>query len=491
MKKFYNNILLLAILFIALLSACKEKKIDPKVDVSNEISRFVWNGLNEYYLWVDDVDKLSADYFEDTNAWYKYLNTFGDDYEGLFYDLLYQYGTVDRFSWIVDDYVELENSFAGISKTMGHDFRLVQFSGSDYLFGYVRYVVPDSPADIAGIKRGDLFRSVDGTLLDVNNYYGLLFEQDAYLLGMASYDAGSNSITLNGTTHDLTAVELQENPIHYSEIMDIGGVKTAYLVYNSFTSNFDFDLNDLFTTYASEGVERLILDLRYNGGGSIQTAIYLASMIYSNNTNTIFSKVSYNSGIQNYLLTTYGADYFNYYFENVLYATSSDPEAPLTSLGLQDLYVITTDRTASASELVINGLKPFIDVTQVGETTYGKYVGSITVKDWDSQGNVNPNHLWAMQPIILKTSNSLGVSDYYQGLAADLAVEEDIVNLLPFGNPDEVMLKAVVDDILGLKSARSPGQFSRGIDYDVIVDSRDILHPHSREMYIEKPLILK
>jgi hypothetical protein len=402
MKNIPKTIVVTAILLVTIFAGCKEKKIAPKIEVSDAISRFIWNGLNEYYLWYNDVDKLSSDYFDDTDAWYKYLNTFGTNYDNLFYDLLYQYGTVDKWSWVVDDYVALENSFAGISKTMGHDFRLIRFSDSDYIFGYVRYVVPGSPADNAGIVRGDLFRSVDGNLLDINNYYNLLFEQDEYTLGMASYDPELNSITLNSTTYDLIAVELQENPIYYSQTMVIDGKKTAYLVYNSFTSDFDFELNDLFASYSSEGVERLILDLRYNGGGSIQTAIYLASMIYSTNTNSVFSTVNYNDKIQDYLLSTYGSDYFNYYFADVLNETTENAEAPLVSLGLTDLFVITTERTASASELVINGLEPYIDVTLIGERTTGKYVGSITVKDWNSQGVVNPSHTWAMQPIMFQ-----------------------------------------------------------------------------------------
>ena len=176
------------LVLLTLFSGCKEKiKPIEKVPVPNEISRFVWNGLNDYYLWYKDVNKLSSDYFDDTNDWYRYLNTFGNDYEGLFYDLLYQYGTIDRFSWIVDDYVALENSFSGISKSTGMDIKLVRFAQSDYIFGYVRYVVPGSPSDNAGIKRGDLFIKVDGLDLTISNYYDLLFEQNSYVLGMAEH----------------------------------------------------------------------------------------------------------------------------------------------------------------------------------------------------------------------------------------------------------------------------------------------------------------
>ncbi|MEZ5011720.1 MAG: hypothetical protein R2744_09050 [Bacteroidales bacterium] len=111
---------------------------------------------------------------------------------------------------------------------------------------------------------------------------------------------------------------------------------------------------------------------------------------------------NYNDKLEDYLLGRYGSDYFNYYFADQLEATDTHAASPLVSLGLQELYVITTDRTASASELVINGLEPYIDVNVVGETTLGKNVGSITVKDWNSSGGVNPNHLKPIRPIGLK-----------------------------------------------------------------------------------------
>lgn len=489
MRKVSGSLVLSLVMAVMLLGGCK-KKIEPKVEVADEISRFVWNGLNEYYLWYQEADNLTIDDFANTDAWYSFLNNYGTDYEGLFYDLLYDYPIKDRFSWIVDDYVALENSFAGISKTMGHDFRLVRFSDSDNIFGYVRYVVNGSPADIAGIKRGDLFRKVDGQQLTMTNYYDLLFGQDEYTIEMAIYDEAGTTITSNGVTHDLVAVELQENPIHYSTIMDIGGVQTAYLVYNAFTSNYNFELNDLFADYVAAGVQRLILDLRYNGGGSIQTAIYLASMIHSNNPIKIFSKVEYNDKLQDYYISTYGADDLNYYFADKLTATTTHPEATLATLGLDDLYVITASGTASASELIINGLDPYMNVTVVGDTTTGKNVGSATIKDWNAQGVVNPNHLWAMQPIILKIANSQNFSDYFTGLIPEVALEEDIVNLLPFGNENELLLKAVIDDILGTTTKSMPAGVSRELNYIFVADSKDFV-PHSKEMYLDKPVLIR
>jgi len=206
-------------------------------------------------------------------------------------------------------------------------------------------------------------------------------------------------------------------------------------------------------------------------------------MIYGTNTNDVFTKSVWNDKYNEYFIANYGEDYLNYYFKDVISTTDETSEVNIASLELSDVYFITTGATASASELVINGLKPYIDVHIIGTNSTGKYVGSITVKDWDSQGNVNPNHKWALQPITLKLANVNGVSDYVNGLDVDLEATEDYTNLLPFGDPDEPLLKAVKDYILGTKSAT----FSRlveGVDYEVIADSRDF-KPLSKEMYLE------
>ncbi len=495
--KLFLKIAILTFIALAIISACekdipKEEEEDPAVETPDRISQFVYEGLKDVYLWYDKVDKLDNDYFTTTDDYYNYLNGFGTDYESLFYDLLYQYGTIDKWSWIVDDWEELENSFAGISKSMGYDFRLVRLSGSDDVFGYIRYVLAGSPAEGAGLKRGDLFMEVNGEQLTLNNYRDLLFNNDSYYLTKATIS--NNTIYLGDETDVMTTIVLQENPVHYYDVMDIGGVPTGYLVYNAFTSSFDILLNETIEELKSQGIQRLILDLRYNGGGSIQTAVYLASMIYTTNTDEVFTISEWNDKYNAGWIDAYGPDALTYFFEDNIKKTAEDTgettTIPIASLELNELYVITTSSTASASELVINGLEPYIDVKQVGQNTTGKYVGSWTIKDRDSQGNVVTTHKWAMQPIVLKLTNSEGVSDYVNGLPADAEASEDYANLLPFGDENEPLLKATIDYILGVKSAPATPKLTEGVDYEVIADSRDF-QALSKEMYIEGPFRLK
>lgn len=493
MKFIYKIILLLSLISLLGTSAC-EKDIPPEneepvIENPDEISLFIYEGLKDVYLWYDKVDKLSNGYFDTTEDYYKYLNDFGTDFESLFHDLLYQYGTIDKWSWIVDDWEELENSFAGISKSMGYDFRLVQLQGSADLFGFIRYVLPDSPAEDAGLERGDLFLKVNGEQLTISNYMDLLINNESYYLTKATISG--NIIYTADDTEVMTAVVLQENPVYYYDVLDIGGVPTGYLVYNAFTSDFDIQLNETFDYFKNQGVGRLILDLRYNGGGSIQTSIYLSSMIFSTDDTKIFTVSDWNDKYTAYWKATYGPDVLNYYFTDVIEETETTLETPISNLGLTELYVITTRSTASASELVINGLEPYFDVKLVGQNTTGKYVGSITVKDYDSQGYLNNNHKWAMQPIVLKLVNSAGdpydLTDlaYVNGLPPDFEATEDYTNLLPFGDENEPLLQATIDYILGTKSAIAKPQLVEGIDYKVIADSRDF-KPLSKEMYLER-----
>jgi C-terminal processing protease CtpA/Prc len=154
-----------------------------------------------------------------------------------------------------------------------------------------------------------------------------------------------------------------------------------------------------------------------------------------------------------------------YFFQNTLNSYDSNgnktgEEAINRLNSLDRLYVLTSGNTASASESVINGLKPFFPVILIGSTTYGKNVGSITLYDSEtsgfttSQDNANKNHNFAIQPIVFQFFNKLGESDFINGFAPDIEVLEwNYWNqILPYGDENEVVLKAALDDIRGLTS---------------------------------------
>jgi carboxyl-terminal processing protease len=484
MKKYFIHIIIVLTLGTIIGSCQKDPDPVPEVKKASDAHKFVFDGLSTYYLWEDKIGAFHNAKYDNADSLNAFLVKF-EKPEDLFQSLLYEYGTVDKWSFISDDSKEIENWIAGISESVGADFKLYYISeGSNDLIGVIRYVLKGSPAEKAGLKRGDLFLKINDQQLTVSNYQTLLYTLKNVTFGLASFN-GSGFVS-NGKSVPMTAVLLQENPILIDTVLNISNIKVGYLVYNGFISaydsvaktSYDIELNKVFGKFKNSGIQKLIVDLRYNGGGVVTTAIYMASMIYSNDTKKIFSKMQFNNFLQSYYVQKYGADYLNDYFENIIPKTSKMPEATINSLGLNQVYIITTSESASASELVINGLDPYISVIQVGSNTYGKYAGSNTIKDYiDNNGTVNPKHSYVMQPITFKTSNSLNVSDYVNGLAPDISAKEYAAEMLPFCDPNEPLLKACLDNIRGTKSAT----LKKGVDLKGFITSDDF-SPIGRNM---------
>ena len=306
MKK-YLYLLLFGLLSLSLLNCSDDPVdeqpggVDPDPDpdptpVNVEVQDFIWSGMNIFYLWQENVNNLADDRFADEEEYVAFLASEPDPVQ-FFEDLIYNRTTVDFWSWIVDDYIELENSFAGISKSNGVDFGLVRFSGSDNIFGYVRYIMPDSDASDKNIERGDIFTEVNGIQLNIDNYRALLFgENDTYTLNIAEIRDGT--VVSTGETVELTKFEYTENPILITKVFEEGGQRIGYLMYNGFTRGFDDELNEAFLQFKNEGVTDLVLDFRYNPGGSVSTAVALGSMVTGQFEGQVYSKEQWNSKIQ-------------------------------------------------------------------------------------------------------------------------------------------------------------------------------------------------
>jgi C-terminal processing protease CtpA/Prc len=474
------------------LTGCNKEKDDikpnpqpEKIPEATDVNKFIHRELQTYYLWVNDVPNLVNPNFSNKDSLNKFLNKYTKPDE-LFNSLLYPLDRQKGWSFIVDDSKKIDNWLAGISESMGFEFRLAYKPGSNTdLIGWVVYVLKDSPASRAGVKRGDLFSMVDGQQLTAANYYSLMFTKITYTLGFAEYQ--NNSYVANGKSVKMTAELIEENPVFFDSIYQINNHKVGYLVYNGFVSAYnekqkvfyELELNKVFGKFKANGVNKLVLDLRYNGGGSGLTAMYLGSMIHSTDESKILYKQQWNSLLQSEILKYYGDKFLNKTLKSVIdthtFVLSNKtkmvmPKTPINSLGLNDIYIIALNSSASASELLINGLRPFMNVTHVGTNTSGKFTGSITLYDEDNNGKRNTSHTWAMQPIVFKYSNSIGKSDFADGLVPDVSLTEYVNLLLPLGNPNEPHLKACLDLIRGLKKAT----FDNGIKLREYGFSKDL-----------------
>lgn len=482
-KKYLFSALLL--LFAGLWSCNND---DDNTAPSISVNDFVWKAMNLWYYWQSSVPDLADNRFQSDTDYQNFLNS--KQTPDLFYSLLYDYGNVDRFSWIVNDYHELQNEFAGQKKSFGMKYGLVYVNqNSNQIFGYVQYVLPDSPASNIGLKRGDIFTKINGTLLDDSNYADLLAGSSA-TFGMGYIENGqihnsNQQITLN-------KVEIRENPVYMNTVIQKSGHKIGYFMYNAFRANFNVELNDAIAQLNAQGITDLVIDLRYNGGGSVQTCAYFGSMITGQFNNQNFTNLTFNSKRTDYNSTYSFENQGKSYDDNL----NQNGTFGLNHLNLNKIYVLTLSGTASASEMLVNSLRPYIAVKTIGKKTYGKTVGSITLYDSPSSqyisstDGINPNHIWAMQPIVFDSKNSQHQASPTMGILPDTEVSEIayLENLPPLGSEDEPLLGAAISQIIGGgRPAINLELFNQGSMFK----SSSELDRFGTEMYLEKGFELK
>lgn len=430
---------LLYILLIAAtlsISSCEKKDpFDPnKPILSDEVlmlNKWIWKEMNDIYLWNDFLPNLDPEYQEDPHKY--------------FYDLRY---SGDRESWIVDDFDELRAMFSGVSLSTGMSAR-PGLIDSVRVISIVEYVTPNSPAEQAGVERGDIIISIDGQSLNPDNYYPL-YNQTTASFEFADWD-GNQLVPLNEEVK-LTAIELNKNPVIHHEVIEYMGKKVAYIVYTQFTTGKDnewlAELNSVFEEFKNAGITDMVFDLRYNPGGSLGLSAYIASTLApasAVNNEDVFVNMLWNE--------RYTQLWKEYDFDRDGTADGEDSpqllvrlSEPEFNLNLSQVFFLTTDGTASASESLMAGLYPYMDVVQIGTTTHGKPYGSVTIDD-----NTEPKrHNWAMQPIVLKWANKDGFTDFVNGIDPDSQVEERPLYLEPFGSFNDPLLAKALEQISGV-----------------------------------------
>lgn len=449
--RYYHIIPLItsAVLFL-FIASCEKEPVTDGPDLPQEVltlNYWIFDSMHDVYLWEDQMPALSPEKAPDP--------------EKYFYDLLYE---KDRYSWIVDDYDDLIAMFDGVELSTGMSAHPGLIGDSQIVY-IVEFVTPDSPAEEAGIKRGDIIITIDGKTLDRDNYYDL-FQQTTATYGFASWNGAE--LASNQISVTITAVELNQNPIVHSEVIDYNGYKIGYLVYTQFTAGQDSvwltALNNVFSEFRSENVTDVIMDLRYNPGGSLDLSAYIASTLgpaEAMNYNKVYTNLVWNQ-------------YYNEFWPEYDFDENGVPDGPNSeqlvirlpysklNLDLSRVYFLTTRGTASASESLMAGLYPYTNVIQIGDTTYGKCYGSITIDD-DKEPK---RHNWAMQPIVLKFSNADGFTDFTDGIIPDFPMKEDLLNAKPFGSFEDPFLAKALEEISGVAPAikKSTASGDRGTD---------------------------
>lgn len=411
--------------------ACKKETETPKVtpptsttDPNTAPNKWIHEVMSYYYLWNDKMPSLAS-----TNTTAK-----PTDY---FYTLLNDYGKTDRFSWIDESVTNLQNQLNGINTVLGIKGNAFYANSTNTSIAFViAFVLKGSPAEKVGLKRGDIVLKVDDQTITSTNYTTILDNQ-TLKLGLGDFTNGE--FVSNGRSVTVTKVELQTNPILADTIITWSGKKVGYLAYCQFLTSYDDSLRALFGRFKTAGVNELVLDFRYNGGGYVVSSDLITNLTVKDaatKVGKLMNKKVYNSTYTAYLEKTYGASSFETLFK-------SEPN----NLGtLNRVFVLTAGNTASASELVINNLKPFMEVILIGENTYGKNVGSFTITD--------PNKRWdfGLQPITFLTSNAIGESNYgtVNGFTPNYLLADNVLPYKTLGNPSETYFSKALSIIGGV-----------------------------------------
>jgi C-terminal processing protease CtpA/Prc len=416
-----NLFFLIQICIVAfLISACSDggedtptKKPDPTPDPeptptvmsdTEFTNRWILDRMKRVYLWNDNLP-TSPDYTKNP-----------DDF---FYSILYNYKSLtgDRFSWI-----EAEESTKSYGRAeLGFDYipssYFVPGEQTSSIGLFITSVNKDSDAEAKGLKRGNLIYEVNGTKVTGTNYSTIL-NNSSFTLSV--YDEKGDKVTLPVIS---ASAPSQRSPVFLSKVLNVSGIKIGYLVYNAFergasgTSDYKYDIEliESIRDLSNQGISEFVLDLRYNPGGYLTSAMDLASALVPNrDIKKVFVKEEYNKYFQDSLVAKYGTDALNEYFLDKVYGTNVD----IPKLNLNRLYVIATDNSASASELVIHGLRAHMPVNHVGLTTVGKDKASITVHANNSRIK------WQLQPLVSRLKNANDEGNYIDGLKPNIEVSE-------------------------------------------------------------------
>lgn len=378
----------LMLLLITILSACGSSGGDTTCTNTSQ-KQFVLDNMRTWYFWNDLLpDQVDINQFASPEDLLFYLTTFSpDDGNG---------NPIDRFSFINSAAADAQFFGEGKFEGFGFSSKFVDVDGTDLR---LTRVFTDSPASRAGLARGQRILELNGrTIAEINAAEGLLavFATSPLEFTMRNVD-GSDFPSPVTIAHDIVTI----NPIPQWRIIDAGsGRMVGYLELATFISTADPVFDTVFAAFRTAGVNDVIIDLRYNGGGLVSTAELLGDYLGGDiAANLVFSHTLFNADRASNNSTEFFDRLGN-------------------SVSLSKLVVIATMGTASASELVTNSMDPYVvsGVTIVGDTTFGKPVGQIGIEFCEK----------ILRPIAFQTTNANDFGDYFDGLPVDCPAADDL-----------------------------------------------------------------
>lgn len=388
--------------------------------------RWIYDSMRVWYYWNEEIPGANnVNYFIEPFKFFSSLLSKKDGKNSV------PYSTIDSLVNVTRSIPYTDNSY-------GFQFTVNQVEGNDTAYyAHILYVAQGSPASAIQLERGDWIMDMNGEPITKKNFTAL-YGSGAMKLTVGYYDVPNDTIIAYKEPREIAAARaVNDNPVFYKNIYERAGKRIGYLVYNHFSAGvtdnsneYNNDLRDASRYFASNQINDFVLDLRYNNGGLLSCAQLMCALLAP------ADKLGQELGFLE----------FNKSFNPRQAPFNLDASLIQSgaNLNLNTLYVITSDQTASASEMVINCLKPFMQkVVLIGSTTEGKNVASTTFS--------NPELMITMSPIVGMIYNSKSESDYDKGFKPDYAINENsnLAQFLPFGNPDELLLSTALGIIDG------------------------------------------
>lgn len=382
------KLIFLLITSILVLVSCE--KDEQKINVNKE----VYNLMKDWYYWYDKLPVVDPNSFSNPDELVKAI----------------RFNPPDKWSYVTTKQ-ELD-AYYKQAAYVGFGFGSA-FTTEGKL--YITYVFNTSPLYANGINRGWEIVTIDGQVPTPSNYSTLIGPSEVGVAKTFVFRSPSGQTV----QHTFSKAEIEMNTVLKDSIYSYNGKKAGYFVLKSFVQKTSAELQTLFQKFKAEGVNELICDLRYNGGGEVSISKFLGSLIGGS--------ITYGRVFGQYIHNDKHSDNNSF-----IYFTTEE-----NSLNIQRVVFITTSSTASASELVINALKPHMNVILVGSKTHGKPVGMYTFQFKD------PSIDWVIVPICFSIRNANNEGDYFDGLPVDIEANDNI--LVPFGETAESSLNSALN----------------------------------------------